>query len=94
MMSLLSVPAFGTLLSFIKEQVYYDRNYYTEGIAQNPKGPRIAVRKVIRGGSWVTSEADLWRATNREAYSPTSAAHNVGFRCASDHPPIQLEAPN
>jgi ABC-type amino acid transport substrate-binding protein len=69
---------------------YYDPNYYKQENTRNPIGPRETVRKVVRGGSWVTSQESLWRATNREAYNPTSSAHNLGFRCASDKPPIQL----
>lgn len=72
---------------------FYDPNYYRQDINRNPIGPKKAVRKVVRGGSWITIQANLWRATSREGYNyrdQPSFANNLGFRCASDKPPVQL----
>lgn len=78
----------GNVLEWVSD--YYDPNYYQENITQNPRGPRTAVRKAVRGGAWDSSQPKLWRNANRGGYRAINNAHNLGFRCASNQSPIEL----
>jgi len=43
---------------------WYDENYYSQNISQNPQGPPTGGFRVLRGGSWV-DVARYARASNR-----------------------------
>jgi len=65
----------------------YDADYYDRSPANNPLGPEIGSRRVLRGGSWGSGEQDI-RAANRHSYSLSFSSGVVGFRCAlSDSEP-------
>jgi formylglycine-generating enzyme required for sulfatase activity len=59
---------------------WYDKNYYQNGPARNPKGPLSGESKVLRGGSWLEGPQIL-RSVNRENLKPKSWYY-IGFRCA------------
>lgn len=52
---------------------------YSEAPAQQFTGPRSGTNRVVRGGSFSDTEANL-RTTNRHHLAPWSKANNVGFR--------------
>jgi formylglycine-generating enzyme required for sulfatase activity len=59
---------------------WYDKNYYQNSPTNNPNGPTIGDRRVLRGGSWFYTSAFL-RATKRAAYLPYNSSYYIGFRC-------------
>jgi sulfatase modifying factor 1 len=62
---------------------WYDEKYYNEckekGIVENPQGPEIGSRRVLRGGGRF-STARFCRSAYRSAASPGSRRSSVGFR--------------
>lgn len=48
---------------------------------RNPQGPNEGSQRVIRGGSWQSTEEEL-RCANRLALEPETRLSTVGFRCA------------
>lgn len=51
-----------------------------QGVVENPRGPEKEVRKVWRGGSWM-SEAERLRVSARGGISPEQWMGTLGFRC-------------
>lgn len=70
-------------------QDWYEERYHRTGLlgifngepALNPQGPRVGFKKVIRGGSYRSSEARCW-VFYRTKKSPASRYSDVGFRIA------------
>ncbi|MDD5773670.1 MAG: formylglycine-generating enzyme family protein [bacterium] len=62
---------------------WYDENYYKDSVYQNPSGPKITGRRVLRGGSFLCS-LDILRATLRGYADPKDKTIYCGFRCAKD----------
>ena len=61
---------------------WYDNDYYKNSPAQNPEGPPKGGFKVIRGGSWNSSQRNL-RAADRYWDPPSfRSLYFPGFRCA------------
>ena len=65
---------------------WYAPDYYKKSPSSNPPGPSTGDRKVIRGGSWSNSSADL-RVTARDRVPPAYKNMSLGFRCARDFQP-------
>jgi formylglycine-generating enzyme required for sulfatase activity len=53
---------------------------YLPGWKGNPYGPPEGVEKVIKGGSWALTKADI-RAAWRGALEPDEWSNDLGFRC-------------
>jgi iron(II)-dependent oxidoreductase len=62
---------------------WYDENYYKQSDYQNPPGPKVTGRRVLRGGSFLCS-LDILRATLRGYADPKDKMIYCGFRCAKD----------
>jgi sulfatase modifying factor 1 len=62
---------------------YYDKDYYSNSPASNPKGPAVGKFRVIRGGGW-HSGPSCNRVYFRNALAQGWLDFNVGFRCAKD----------
>ena len=63
-------------------QDWYDEQYYGRSTSVDPQGPQNAAskrRRVLRGGSWISS-ARLCRLTHRNGGDPTGGENNRGFR--------------
>jgi sulfatase modifying factor 1 len=61
---------------------WYDGNYYVNSPKSNPEGPDSGSYKVLRGGSWFSTDYYLLRTAYRYGYrSPTNYYGDVGFRC-------------
>ncbi|MCP5004762.1 MAG: formylglycine-generating enzyme family protein [Planctomycetes bacterium] len=60
---------------------WYSPDYYKNSQTQNPQGPSTGKRRVLKGGSWMSSPKNL-RATNRYMNSPDICTNFMGFRVA------------
>ena len=60
---------------------WYDGGYYANSPLYDPTGPSGGSDRVTRGGSWNRRAWDC-RSAYRNAASPESRAHDVGFRVA------------
>ena len=58
---------------------WYEEKYYSKGPQDNPQGPSMGSRRVLRGGSWDDGPKDC-RVSSREAYDPSICDKNGGFR--------------
>ena len=61
---------------------WFKANYYRNAPERNPKGPASSSRRVIRGGSWFSSNPTTFRAANRDGDRLGYGADLLGFRCA------------
>lgn len=64
---------------------WYGETYYASSPATDPNGPEVGQFKVLRGGSWVSSEF-LVRSADRHWLEPDTREITVGFRCAVSSP--------
>ena len=55
----------------------------TTGAVSNPRGPASGIRRVWRGGSWL-SDANLLRCATRGGLSPDQWMDTLGFRCVRE----------
>jgi eukaryotic-like serine/threonine-protein kinase len=60
---------------------WFDALFYRNSPLQNPLGPGLGVKRVLRGGSF-KDPANGVRVTTRFEHEPGSAGMNRGFRCA------------
>jgi len=58
----------------------YQADYYAEGKRDNPTGPEVGRYRVIRGGGWYSTAAQL-RIKNRQWFVPEYGEVSLGFRC-------------
>ncbi len=65
---------------------WYAKRFYEESPKKDPQGPKSGEEKVIRGGSWYSSDRHLSSAT-RYWSEPNIRNSNFGFRCARDSSP-------
>ena len=59
---------------------WYDPYYYQYSPSENPSGPAVGQKKVLKGAGF----SDIYRfvrPANRLAHDPTSPGINRGFRC-------------
>jgi len=64
---------------------WYDENYYASSPYSNPLGPDSGQDRVLRGGSWSSSEEAL-RTSSRDWLPPGIASQIFGFRCVRSLP--------
>ncbi len=71
----------GNVVEWVQD--YYDKDYYLESPGENPTGPLVGKRRVIRGGGWRSGKScnSCWF---RQSLRPYWVDINVGFRCARD----------
>lgn len=61
---------------------WYDSEYYSVSITEDPAGPETGTHRVIRGGSWgYVSEHSLF-VFSRHWHAPEEIRSGFGFRCA------------
>ncbi|WP_099159497.1 formylglycine-generating enzyme family protein [Virgibacillus ndiopensis] len=65
---------------------WFDRNYHSNSVSDNPTGPATGQSKSIRGGSYLChkSYCNRYRVAARSANTPDSSTGNTGFRCVID----------
>ena len=61
---------------------WYGRDYYASSPGANPSGPSAGVKRVVRGGSWLTGPTDT-RVAHRSMRNPARQSRTVGFRAAA-----------
>jgi len=61
-------------------QDWYSKEYYKLSTKNNPKGPMLGSKKVVRGGAWYCGEAAL-QVYNRHKNDPHLGSFHIGFRC-------------
>lgn len=66
---------------------WYSETFYHHSPNQNPKGPAIGSRRVVRGGSWLNPEM-LARCSTRIGQYPQIGTSFIGFRLAKDANPL------
>ena len=62
---------------------WFDRDFRTQDVGQNPTGPARGTHKLQKGGSYLChhSYCHRYRVAARIANTPDSSTGNVGFRC-------------
>jgi len=60
---------------------WYDTNYYNYSQSHNPQGPCSGHDRVMRGGSWFTSNPELCASYHRDNFPPYDIHWFFGFRC-------------
>jgi formylglycine-generating enzyme required for sulfatase activity len=73
----------GNVMEWIAD--WYDARAYRTSADTNPLGPMSGEFKVIRGGSWLSSQEDV-RTSSRTSFDPQVSRANLGFRCAMTAP--------
>lgn len=65
---------------------WYSDDYYGGSLVDNPRGPTDGVRRVRRGGSWLSAVnyAGNLRVDYRDHAPPVESTNHTGFRCAKD----------
>ena len=71
----------GNVVEWVSD--YYAKDYYLESPVDNPSGPAIGKRRVIRGGGWRSGKMCA-TVVFRQSLRPHWVDINVGFRCAKD----------
>ena len=65
---------------------WYDPLYYHDLPVNNPAGPTETTQeislRVLRGGSWVAANQDVFHTSNRNGLEPSKFSSSIGFRCA------------
>lgn len=69
---------------------WYDRDYYRYAPDRNPPGPEKGATKVVRGGAWDFSAHESRCAMRNHEY-PGPRHGLIGFRCAADPAPGELD---
>jgi formylglycine-generating enzyme required for sulfatase activity len=60
---------------------WYDKDYYNNSPRDDPNGPNKGDQKVLRGGSWLVTEASC-RSASRFLHTPDESNYVGGFRIA------------
>ncbi len=69
----------GNVMEWVAD--WYGERYFEEAPEQNPPGPDHGVFRVLRGGGYATTGADI-RITSRSKMVPDFRDETIGFRCA------------
>ncbi len=65
---------------------WYSDDYYKTATPKNPMGPLSGSWRVLRGGSWRSSNTIYFRTTDRGYAGPVMKISYIGFRCAINLP--------
>jgi formylglycine-generating enzyme required for sulfatase activity len=65
---------------------WFSPSWHLTGDRENPSGPGLGERKVMKGGSYLChkSYCNRYRVAARTSNTPDSSTGNCGFRCAVD----------
>jgi formylglycine-generating enzyme required for sulfatase activity len=69
----------GNVMEWVAD--WYQEAYYKESPDQNPLSPEYGTYRVMRGGAYTTTGADI-RITSRSKMVPDFRDETIGFRCA------------
>ena len=62
---------------------WFSESYYYRSPSENPAGPDVGSRRVVRGGSWANGP-QLARCITRMGHHPAVGTSFIGFRLAKD----------
>lgn len=64
----------------------WSADYHVKASRQNPVGPDMGDRRVMRGGSYLCHDSycNRYRVAARSSNTPDSSSGNMGFRCVRD----------
>jgi formylglycine-generating enzyme required for sulfatase activity len=74
----------GNVMEWVAD--WYAERYFEEAPERNPPSPDHGVFRVLRGGGYATTGADI-RITSRSKMVPDFRDEAIGFRCASSELP-------
>ena len=60
---------------------WYGEKYYSKSPGNDPRGPKIGINRISRGGSWSYFRSNM-RSTYRNFTLPGTRNDYIGFRCA------------
>ena len=65
---------------------WFDPTWHLTGPRENPTGPELGEKKMMKGGSYLChrSYCNRYRVAARTGNTPDSSTGNCGFRCARD----------
>jgi formylglycine-generating enzyme required for sulfatase activity len=66
---------------------WFDSAYYSESPEANPEGPEAGTHRVVRGGTFRSSDLRTVRSAWRWGQAPTSRYEAGGFRCVKNDLP-------
>ncbi len=69
----------GNVMEWVND--WYQESYYKDSPEKNPMSPEYGTYRVMRGGGYTTTGADL-RITSRSKMVPDFRDETIGFRCA------------
>jgi len=69
----------GNVMEWVED--WYGERYFEKAPEKNPPSPDHGVFRVLRGGGYATSGADI-RITSRSKMVPDFRDETIGFRCA------------
>lgn len=69
----------GNVMEWVAD--WYSESYFTEAPERNPLSPENGTFRVLRGGGYATTGADI-RITSRSKMVPDFRDETIGFRCA------------
>jgi formylglycine-generating enzyme required for sulfatase activity len=69
----------GNVMEWVAD--WYAESYFREAPEQNPPSPEHGTYRVLRGGGYATTGADI-RITSRSKMVPDFRDETIGFRCA------------
>lgn len=69
----------GNVMEWVAD--WYAESYFGEAPEQNPQSPESGTFRVLRGGGYATTGADI-RITSRSKMVPDFRDETIGFRCA------------
>ena len=64
-------------------QDWFERTYYSNSPAENPKGPSEGMYRIVRGGAWSDGPNRI-TVFFRNWIRPNQRTPNLGFRCVQD----------
>jgi formylglycine-generating enzyme required for sulfatase activity len=53
---------------------------YSDGPLEDPTGPTVGIRRVTRGGGWITTDVGAYRAARRNSTEPWNPGYPLSFR--------------
>ena len=75
----------GNVMEWVSD--WYSESYYKTSPEQNPPSPEYGTYRVLRGGGYTTTGADI-RITSRTKMVPDFRDETIGFRCARSEQPV------
>jgi sulfatase modifying factor 1 len=63
---------------------WHGPSYYSTSPPRSPAGPRVGTLRVLRGGSWLSSDTRMLSCSHRHKVPPDTYSYGIGFRIAAN----------